>query len=396
MLTAKKKKVINRVAIVCIVLTIIWSIMTVMCVIGRNINTNAISTYAESFDPELDPVFDEETGAWTFTTDGEFEILQLTDVHIGGGFMSIETDRKAMEAVAELIIRVQPDLVILTGDSIYPSPIQAGTLNNMAACEMLAEVMNATGVYWAIVFGNHENDPGSFSTRAEMGEFYESMSPTNGGTCLFMSGDEDIDGIGNYVINVQNTSNEIVQSLYLFDSNSYVRVYNKYGGLKDTQLAWYEEQVALMNSINEARTGSTETVKSLAFFHIPLEEYSIAVNEYTDNGYNDTADVTYVRGVFGVDEDEDGAYETTTYSYYSDEVFETFLELGSTQGVFVGHDHLNTWSLDYKGITLSYGMSIDYLAYFGIGKLDQQRGGTIITINQDSSFSIADERLVQD
>ncbi len=396
-LSTKQKKILKIVAIVLIVLLIIWTLMTVIGVIGREVNTNAISDYAKSFEPELAPTFDEETGAWTFTTDEDFEVMQLTDVHIGGGFMSIGTDRKAMEAVAEMIYRVQPDLVVITGDLIYPSPIQAGTLHSMEASKMFAGVMNSTGVYWAPVFGNHDDDPCSFASRQDLGEFYESMSPNNGGKCLFQCGDPNIDGVGNYVINVENTSKGIVQSLYLMDSNDYYKYqsYHKYGKIEQNQLDWYSTQVAKMNSINKARTGSSEVVKSLAFFHIPFEEFSTAVTAYNDNGFKDTADVKYVRGTFGVHEDEDGAYETTTFSYLPSNTFETFLELGSTQGVFVGHDHLNTWSLEYKGITLSYGMSIDYLAYFGIGKKNQQRGGTIITIAQDSSFTIVDEHLVK-
>ena len=67
-------------------------------------------------------------------------------------------------------------------------------------------------------------------------------------------------------------------------------------------------------------------------------------------------------------------------------MFDKILELGSTKGVFVGHDHYNTQSVTYKGIQLTYGMSIDYLAYKGIKKRINQRGATIIDIADDSSF----------
>ena len=54
----------------------------------------------------------------------------------------------------------------------------------------------------------------------------------------------------------------------------------------------------------------------------------------------------------------------------------------------MGHDHVNTLSLTYKGIRMTYGMSIDYLAYIGIKKKHTQRGGTIIEINGDGSFDV--------
>ena len=64
------------------------------------------------------------------------------------------------------------------------------------------------------------------------------------------------------------------------------------------------------------------------------------------------------------------------------------LELGSTIGVFCGHDHYNNMSLGYKGIRLTYGMSIDYLAMPGIENDIAQRGAELITIHPDSSWDL--------
>ena len=64
------------------------------------------------------------------------------------------------------------------------------------------------------------------------------------------------------------------------------------------------------------------------------------------------------------------------------------LELGSTKATFCGHDHFNNMSLEYKGIRLTYGMSIDYLATPGTATSTKQRGGTLIIVAPDSSFTI--------
>ena len=64
------------------------------------------------------------------------------------------------------------------------------------------------------------------------------------------------------------------------------------------------------------------------------------------------------------------------------------LELGSTKAMFNGHDHVNNTTFEYKGITFSYGYSIDYFAYSGIDKLGSQRGCTMITCKSNSSFTI--------
>ena len=71
-----------------------------------------------------------------------------------------------------------------------------------------------------------------------------------------------------------------------------------------------------------------------------------------------------------------------------DELFEKMLELDSTKAMFNGHDHLNSTTIEYKGIQFSYGYSIDYFAYSGIDKLGSQRGCTMITCEPDTTFSI--------
>ena len=51
--------------------------------------------------------------------------------------------------------------------------------------------------------------------------------------------------------------------------------------------------------------------------------------------------------------------------------------------------HKHTLSITYQGIRLTYGMSIDYLAYSGIKKKHTQRGGTVIEIFDDGSFDVS-------
>ena len=53
-----------------------------------------------------------------------------------------------------------------------------------------------------------------------------------------------------------------------------------------------------------------------------------------------------------------------------------------------------TLSITYQGIRLTYGMSIDYLAYVPTAHWKTQRGGTIIEINDDGSFEVTPLPLV--
>ena len=75
-------------------------------------------------------------------------------------------------------------------------------------------------------------------------------------------------------------------------------------------------------------------------------------------------------------------------SEHPSRLFEAAKELGSTQGFFCGHDHLNNLSLEYEGMRLTYGMSIDYLAMPGIAREMKQRGGTLITLLDDGGMEL--------
>ncbi len=323
-----------------------------------------------------------EDGVYTFTTDEEFKILQLTDVHIGGGAFSVGKDRMAFDAVETLVNRVKPNLIVVTGDMVYPVPFQSGTIDNRRETELFTSLMDSLGVYYAVAFGNHDTEDYSLYRRDDLYNIYRSSK-----YCLIDKA-EGVDDI-NYAINVKNSSGIITQTLYMMDTHSYVEGFlDEYDGLHENQINWYRNEVARMNSLNKAIDENAPTVKSLVYIHIPLEEYATAWNEYKANGYTDGGNVKYFYG-----QAEEGD-EKVCHSVNPDNFFETMVELGSTQGVFCGHDHLNYWSLEYKGIRLTYGKSIDHLAYIGITEKHNQRGGTLITLDNSGNMDITTTNLI--
>lgn len=63
--------------------------------------------------------------------------------------------------------------------------------------------------------------------------------------------------------------------------------------------------------------------------------------------------------------------------------------------LFCGHDHFNNFSVNYKGIDLTYSYSVDYLAYSGINKKGSQRGCTVIITEPDGSYDFAQYNLYE-
>ncbi len=391
------KKALKVCGIILLVIVLLVGVAAIMNVVSTKANTEK----AQSFEPvaienQLIPEKD-ENGYWTFTTDEEFKVIQLTDIHIGAGFMSSKKDSMALNAVAAMITAEKPDLVIVTGDISYPVPFQAGTFNNLSSAKIFAALMEKLGVYWTLGFGNHDTEAYSYYSREDISDFYGSDEFKY---CLFEAGPDEVDGYGNQVINVKNSDGVITQSFYVLDSHSYVDgdyfgIMWKYDNIHQNQVEWYKNTVNALNEQNNEvlkKLGKEENsdIKSAAFFHIPLTEQKDAWYEYAENNFSDTENVKFYYGVAG-----EGS-KVVYCGIGEDEMFEAMLELGSTKAVFCGHDHYNNFSLDYKGIRLTYGMSVDYLAYPGIYKEGSQRGCTVITVTPDGTLDCTAQSYYQD
>ncbi len=363
----------------------IIAVTVVVTLIGNNANLKKANSFETvQYENQLKPVKD-PNGNWTFTTDKDFKVMQLTDIHIGG-WMSLGKDAKALNAVAAMITAEKPDLVVVTGDIAYPVPFQAGTFNNLSGAKIFAALMEKLGVYWTVTLGNHDSEIYSYYNREKISNFY-----ANSGFkyCLYQPGPEDVDGYGNHSINVKNSAGKITQSIFMLDSQAYTKddplgFRWLYDNVHENQVKWYEQTVKQIN------TDNGEPVKSIMFMHIPMTELKDTWFEYADNGYKDTENVKLLYGVAG--EKDDIVY----CGVGEDRLFETMLELDSTKGVFFGHDHKNNFAAKYKGIQLSYSYSVDYLAYIGISKEGAQRGCTIINIKPDGTFTSKLENYYQD
>ncbi len=405
---AKTNKKCKGLKVFAIILGVIVALVCVNMLANTISNSKSIKL-AQSFEAvkvedQIVPQKD-ENGNWTFTADRELKILHLTDIHIGGGWLSAENDAKALNAVAAMVTEEKPDLVVVTGDIVYPVPYEAAAINNLPPAKTFMTLMETLGVYWVPTFGNHDTEFYSFYNRKAISDCYENAGLKY---CLYQSGPEDIDGFGNSVINVKNSQGIITQSIYTLDSNAYagnglkVILDMKYDNIHQNQIDWYKATVQQMSKHNTdlINNGDFEnkdellktysTPKSMAFFHIPMEEYGDAWFEYANNGYKDTENVKHYYGIAS----EVG--EIIYSGVESDMMFETMQELGSTKGVFCGHDHVNDFSIEYKGIRLTYGKSIDYIAYADIHTLGSQRGCTVITLKPDGTFDCKPENYYQE
>ncbi len=397
--TSSKKKKIKKFFLVFFIVVFCISIVIALanvCVVKSNVklaqNFKKVDYNGEQLVPQKD-----ENGNWVFTTDGDFKVMHLTDIHLGGGFMCKQKDEYAMRAVANMIEAEKPDLVIATGDIAYPVPFQAGTFNNESGANEFIALMESLGVYWTVTFGNHDAEAYSYFDREAVSGFY---SNTDLKYCLYQAGPQDVDGFGNHTIEIKNTKGIITQAFVMLDSQAYKddtilsSIKGDYDNIHQNQVDWYKSEIQRMNAenkdvINQLQTDENDelnknfgVVKTQCFFHIPLVEMQEAWYELEENNFKDTDSVKYIDGIIG---------ETGIRVFPGkgeDNLFETMVELGSTKAIHNGHDHYNNAEFSRDGIIFSYGNSIDYLAYIGINKEGSQRGCSMIICKPDGTFEI--------
>ena len=293
--------------------------------------------------------------------DTAFSVLQITDVHI---LNDEKKDAKAFKTITAMVETTKPDMIVVTGDVTSEK-------ENYTAFKTFCGFMEKFRIPWAFTFVNHEGldikyspdevlDPKKTADKKTLSDYLESLK-----YCIYERGDENVDGMGNYYYTVRDDNGKALTSLIFMDSNSYDEKNNGYDHFHDNQIQWYKntiKKIAKQENGDESRV-----LPSLAFFHIPMKEYMTAYDEAKG-----TKNLIY--GFRFPNEDGTPAVD--------DDMFETMLELGSTKGCFVGHDHMNNYSVIYKGIRLTYGISCDHNIYFV-----PFRGGTLINIKYDGSFT---------
>ena len=151
---------------------------------------------------------DNETFALKINTNRAYKILQLTDMHLGFGIFSKKKDRLALKAVSQIIKRTKPDLIVITGDSVFPFFPKAGTMNNKRQAEIFIRFMDSCGIPYALVYGNHDCEMFARYNKDKLSDVYSS-----GKYSIFTKGRKDIYGMGNYFINLTDSDGKVILPL---------------------------------------------------------------------------------------------------------------------------------------------------------------------------------------
>jgi 3',5'-cyclic AMP phosphodiesterase CpdA len=280
-----------------------------------------------------------------FRSDGTFTIVQLTDVHWNNGE---EADLRARALIEAVLEAETPDLVVLTGDIVEGSAAR----DPAEACRQAVAPVEARGLPWAAVFGNHD-DEGALSRE----QLFAVQRASR--LCLTERGPKNVTGIGNYALRVASAATDsLAAALYFLDSNAYdARGLGDYAWIGHDQIAWYRRTSRRLAAEYAALT-TAQRLPALAFFHIPIPEYEEVWRSHACRGH---------RG------------EPVCGPPLNSGFFTALVEAGDVMGTFVGHDHVNDFEGELHGIRLCYGRATGYSGY---GLEGFERGARVIRLQE--------------
>lgn len=302
-----------------------------------------------------------------FNNDGSFRIMQISDIQDGPFLLDITRDY--LDAV---IPYANPDLIVLSGDNIAARSYSIGVKEidlvlAKIAIDRFMSIIEDYDIPVAVVFGNHDAE--KLVTKEEQMEMYLKYD-----NCIAIDEGEALYGCGTYNLPIYSSAdvNKIAYNIWMFDSNMYDKENGGYDHVHQDQIDWY---IGKSNELKAQNGGNP--VPSMVFQHI-------VVNEVFD------AFLEVPAGTEGAVE-KDGKYyvlnpentragelnEAPCPGTVDSQQFEAMVAQGDVEAMFFGHDHVNSFEIEYNGIDLVNTPGVGFNSYGG-----DNRGVRIIDLKE--------------
>lgn len=288
----------------------------------------------------------------TFGDDGDFRVVCLADLHLQRG-----KTKGVLENVKKIVEKEKPDLIILLGDIVTDAGIMTAsqfktTLNGVV------EYFEENNIYWMHVYGNHDSElVGTSSlplTLKEQQKIYESYPH-----CLSKAGDDDLSGVGNYLLPLYGADGKIKFAIWGMDSGNYLTAderealfgdrQSSYSGIDQgnvqynyvryDQIEWYLKVSRLLEHENGV------LVPGLMAMHIPLQEAYTAWENRSNLEWTGNKN------------------EYVSAGCHNSGFFEAMRYRGDIKSCVFGHDHINDYMVNYAGIKLCFSSNVSTLTY---------------------------------
>lgn len=317
-----------------------------------------------------------------FNNDGKFIILQVSDAQ------DMHIPRKAMFKMLEKAYdKVNPDLIVLTGDNILGNHIndafignrkvvksKKGTLKRMTkALSFLINPIEKRRIPFAFIFGNH--DDMNIVTKKEQAEIFGSYN-----YCVDYRNSELPELLGSYYIPVYSSDgNTLSFGLWMIDSAGSDDNGNpEFNYVKPEIISWYINKSSLIEK------AELRLVNSIMFQHIPVPDVKsvfIECDSKDKNALFSESDGKYYK--LNNDKALGFAFEYPAVTDRDFNQLDALKDRGDVVALVFGHDHLNSFTANIDGINIVQTSGASFRSYGNI----VSRGVRVFELDQNDTSS---------
>ncbi len=287
-----------------------------------------------------------------FNSDHKFKIMQIADTQ---EIPAVSPD--TLNLINNALDREKPDLVIFTGDQIkgYSKKFKKDPAIIESTIDILVEPIAKRNIPFMVTYGNHDAQCG-VDNRGQY-KFYAKYDN-------FISGDlRNSDDVGTADIQIySSTEDKPMFELYIIDSHGKAKDGAGYAPVDKKQIEWY------VSRREQLKAENGDYLPSLVFQHIPVPEFFDVIKKVPkgtkgavpaygahENEYFVLNDETIAEGGFMLESPASPDVNTGE--------FEAMSEKGDVLGIYVGHDHNNSFVVKYKGVDLGYTQGAGFNVY---------------------------------
>ncbi|VBB80831.1 Putative protein of unknown function [Podospora comata] len=302
-----------------------------------------------------------------FKKDGSFQLSIFSDLHFGENAWEPwgpKQDLASLGVINSVLDREpETDFVVLNGDIITGENVYRD--NGTQYIDKIAETLASRDITWGSTYGNHDSD-----CRLSPTAMFEREKRYKGSrTARMVRGREEGVGVTNYYLEVQGLDARVEMVLWFFDSRGGFVSQEEGGGnrrkgrenwVSKEVVRWFREMSGRLKRENGGRS-----LPGLGFVHIPTGAFWEAQKRGIDGKKQPGINGDQPVNRQGEGWCEDGM-EGCEYGGQDGGFMEAVMEEGLL-GLFVGHDHGDTWCSDYeKGgrrVYLCFGQHTGYGGY---------------------------------
>jgi hypothetical protein len=287
-----------------------------------------------------------------FNSDHKFKIMQIADTQ---EIPAVSPD--TLSLINNALDREKPDLVIFTGDQIkgYSKKFKKDPVIIESTIDILVEPIAKRNIPFMVTYGNHDAQCG-VDNRGQY-KFYAKYDN-------FISGDlRNADDVGTADIQIySSTEDKPVFELYIIDSHGKAKDGAGYAPVDKEQIGWY------VSRCEQLKAESGDYLPSLVFQHIPVPEFFDVIKKVPKGTKGAVPAYGAHENEFFVLNDEtiaEGGFmlESPASPDVNTGEFEAMSEKGDVLGIYVGHDHNNSFVVKYKGVDLGYTQGAGFNVY---------------------------------